>query len=244
MNLHTRSNPTTHSPNGTVSINIRNGGSLHHSPQTNVANSNSVAKSNINAMSQVSKSSAMLKNLKMGLEYTNHQYSSLSEIDKLFTLMSKEGCFSNEMTFRDNIAQDIIFTDSLRNLTYKRFSNIPLFGIGDESPVKIHLNFRRGREVYSIQPIPLLSAPGFSSFMKSGFNRKKPDSHFLDSILHEILSFMIMTSNNTKEISSLIEEVTFNSNHIAQLYKAQACTTPKSGNTFLSKLIQCISFSN
>jgi hypothetical protein len=156
--------------------------------------------------------------------------------------MSKEGCFSNENTFRGSTAQDIIFTNTLRYLTNKRFSHIPLFGIGGDSPTRIHLNFPRGREVYSIHPVPLLSAPGFSSFMKSGLNCQKPDSRFLDSVLQEILSFMIMTSNNTKEITALIDEVTIFSNRLAQLNGTQSDPVAKPRHTFLSRLIQCMSF--
>ena len=190
MNLHTRSNTTAHPACATNSLIPRGDSIPYHSPQSLSDSSQYKIEPKSKALSQVSKASAMLRNLRMGLEYTNHQYSTLSEIDELFALMSKEGCFSNANSTQGNTAQNIIFTDTLRYLTNKRFSHIPLFGIGDESPVRIHLNFPRGREVYSVQPVPLLSAPGFSSFMKSGLNCKKPDSRFLDSILREILSFM------------------------------------------------------
>lgn len=243
MNLHTRSNTTAYLNGATASIIPRSDNIPYHSPQSLSENFLNKAVHKNKAMSQVNKSSAMLRNLKMGLEYTNHQYSCLSEIDKVFALMSKEGCFSNEKTFRGNIAQGIIFTDTLRYLTNKRFSHIPLFGIGDESPVRIHLNFPRGREVYSIQPVPLLSAPGFSSFMKAGLNCQNPDTRFLNSILQEILSFMIITSNNAKEIEALIDEVIIISNRLTQLNRSTSDPLVKPRQTFISRLIQCISFS-
>lgn len=242
MNLHTRSNTPVQFTGTSVSISTRSEVMSYFSTNSIAPNSNLKSDSKIKSMSQVNKSSAMLHNLEMGLEYTNHQYANLSEIDKLFALMSKEGFFRNEKTFQDYTGPDIIFADSLRHLSNKRFSHIPLFGIGDESPVRIHLNFKRGREVYLIKPIPLLSAPAFSSFLKSGLNGKKPDSQFLSSILQEILSFMIMVSNNSKEITALIEEVTINSNRIAQLNSTRADTVKKTRYTFLNKLIQCISF--
>ena len=243
MNLHTRSNTTAHPAGATNSIILRGDSIPYHLTQSPSENLQYKSVLKNKAMSQVNKSSAMLRNLKMGLEYTNYQYSCLSEIDKLFALMSKEGSFSNDNTFRGSTAQDFIFTDTLRYLTNKRFSNIPLFGIGDESPLKIHLNFPRGREVYSIQPVPLLSAPGFSSLMKSGLNCRKPDSRFLNSILHEILSFMIKTSNNAKDIAALIDEVTIISNRLGQLNGTTSDPVAKPRQTFISRLIQCISFS-
>ena len=243
MNLHTRSNTTMHSTDTPVPLVTRGDGNSYHSPQALEAKSQIQTESKYRAMSQVNKSSAMLRNLKMGLKYTNHQYTSLSEIDKIFALMSKEGCFCNEKSFLGSTAQDIIFTDTLRHLTNKRFSHIPLFGIGDESPVRIHLNFPRGREVYSIQPVPLLGAPGFSSFMKSGLNCKKPDSRFLDSILKEILSFMIKTSNNAKDIAALIDEVTIISSRLGKLNGATSDLVAKPRQTLITRLIQCISFS-
>lgn len=243
MNLHTRSSTNAYATDATVSIIPRSVSIPYHSPQSLTGNFQVKNEPKNKSMSQVNKSSAMLRNLKMGLEYTNHQYSCLSEVDKLFALMSKEGCFSNDNTFRSSTAQDIIFTDTLRYLTNKRFSYIPLFGIGDESPVRIHLNFPRGREVYSIQPVPLLSAPGFSSFMKSGLNCKKPDSPFLDSILQEILSFMIKTSDNAKDLAALIDEVTIISNRLGKFNGATSDPVAKPRQTLISRLIQCISFS-
>ena len=243
MNLHSRSNTTAFPADATVSIIPRGDSISCHSPQSLSDSSQYNIEPKNKAMSQITKSSAMLRNLRMGLEYTNHQYSCLSEIDKLFALMTREGFFSNENTSRGNTDQDIIFTDTLRYLTNKKFSHIPLFGIGDESPVRIHLNFPRGREVYSIQPVPLLGAPGFSSFMKSGFNCKKPDSRFFDSILREILSFMFMTSNNAKDIAALIDEVTIISNRLGQLNGATSDPVAKPRQTFITRLIQCMSFS-
>lgn len=242
MNLHSRSSTTLHPTDAPVPLITRGDGNSYHSPQAFEGKPQIQTESKNRAMSQVNKSSAMLRNLKMGLEYTNYQYSSLSEIDKIFAVMSKEGCFSNEMSSQGSPAKNIIFTDTLRHLTSKRFSHIPLFGIGDESPVRIHLNFQRGYEVYSIHPVPLLGAPSFSSFIKSGFNCKKPDQYFIDSILKEILSFMIMTNNNAKEIRALIEEVTIISNRLAQLNGTTSDPVTKPGQTFISKLIQCMSF--
>ena len=242
MNLHTRSSTTACTTGATVSIIPRSVSIPYHSPQSLTGNFQVKDELINKSMSQVNKSSAMLHNLKMGLEYTKHQYSCLSEIDKLFALMSKEGYFSNNNTFRGSTAQDIIFTDTLSYLTNKRFSHIPLFGIGDESPVRIHLNFPCGREVYSIQPVPLLSAPGFSSFMKSGLNCKKPDSRFLDSILKEILSLMIKTSNNTKDIAALIDEVTIISSRLKKLNGATSDPVTKPKHTFISRLIRRLSF--
>ena len=122
MNLHSRSNITSHPAGATDTIIPRGDSIPYHSPQSFSDSYHYKFESKNKALSQVSKASSMLRNLRKGLEYTNHQYSTLSEIDKLFALMSKEGCFSNASSTRSNTAQDIIFTDTLRYLTNKRFS--------------------------------------------------------------------------------------------------------------------------
>ncbi len=197
---------------------------------------------NDRALSQGTRSSVMLRNLQLGLEYTEVQYSTLSKIDKLFALMTDEGCFTNDKTTSKNFAQNIVYTDTLKTLTTKRFSHIPLFGIGDESPIRIHLNLNRKRETYTLHPVPLLRAPGFSSFMKSGLTQRTPEPQFVELILEEILSFMISSEASSKEISALIDKVTCNSERINQLRGANLIASPKSGQSFFTKLIRTFSF--
>jgi hypothetical protein len=196
----------------------------------------------VKALSQISKLCAMHQNLKMGLAYTNEQYSALSEIDKLIALISRAGCFTDRRPSDGGQTNNMVFMDSLHHLSKKTFSNIPLFGIGDDPPVRIHLNLKRGPFIYTLKPIPLFSAPGFSSFFLSGFSQINPGSNFIHLILEEILTFMIKTDANSKEITTLINEVKNKSMRNALFKNPTISCTPEKTHTFLNKLIQRISF--
>jgi len=158
-------------------------------------------------LSQVTKYDIMLRNLVICQDYIKKQNLTLSNINDILGLMRLGNCFDGQESIETKEACNFIYIDTLIHMSKESHSSLLLFGISDDSPVRIHLNLKGKQDVFNLRSLPLLSAPAFSSLIQSGLSRRNPTSQFFDKLMQEVLSLMIKADSSLSAVSLLIKDI-------------------------------------
>ena len=156
---------------------------------------------------QVSKYDVMLRNLGTCQDYIDKQYVTLSEINKIFRSMRVENCFNDQQTITNKDACNSIYIDPLIRMSKESHSDVPLFGITDAPPIRIHLSIKGNQDIFNLKSLPLMSAPAFTSLIHSGIGRRNPTLNFFDEVMQELLSLMMEADRNLTNVSDLITDI-------------------------------------
>ena len=234
MNLHTRSYVSSkHSANVLIREHIQDAQptsiSYKHSTHSRVAPRD--------PLSQVTKFDVMLRNLGTCQDYIKKQNVTLSEINNVLESMRLENCFDGRQPNEAIHSRNLIFIDTLNQMSMDSHSGVPLFGITDDPPIRIHLSVKGNQDVFNLRSLPLLSAPAFSSLIRSGFGNQNLTLQFFNEIMQEVLSLMILTDRNLTRVSNLITNINEVDSR-RSLYPNRLHTPPLSDKfTFLMKFI-------
>ena len=150
----------------------------------------------------------MLRSLDDGLLYIRRQISGLSDSEVLL----REMILPAQSGGKDRVgahptSRRKFFFESLSSITDGKHKSFPLFGYGQESPMRIHLRVKSKRVTETLSPVPLLSQASFRSVCLTLGLNEDVDRRVTEASINEILNLMLETRSKEDRLIDLFSEL-------------------------------------